>query len=211
MDLDEIYEAIVAGRIERIQDLVREALKDGTHPLEIISSYLTPAMGEVGDRFERQDYFLPEMLAGAEAMKGAMAVLQPHLEEGDLEPRGVVVAGTVQGDLHDIGKNLVCMMLEGAGFRIRNLGTDVPAERFLEAARHEEADIIAMSALISSTKKNLEDIVHELREAGIEGHPKLMIGGAPITQEFCDQILADGYAPDAASAVRKAKALLGQY
>jgi 5-methyltetrahydrofolate--homocysteine methyltransferase len=210
MDPDEIYEAIVAGRIDRIQDLVREALRDGGHPLQIISSHMTPAMGEVGDRFEGQNYFLPEMLAAAEAMKGAMAVLQPHLAEGDFEPRGVVVAGTVQGDLHDIGKNLVCMMLEGAGFRICDLGTDVPAQGFLEAAWREGADIIAMSALISSTKKNLGDIVRELRGAGTEDLPKLMIGGAPITQEFCDQIQADGYAPDAASAVRKAKALLGQ-
>ncbi len=210
MDPDDIYEAIVAGRIDRIQDLVREALRDGGHPLEIISSSLTPAMGEVGDRFERQDYFLPEMLAAAEAMKGAMAVLEPQLAEGDLEPRGVVVAGTVQGDLHDIGKNLVCMMLEGAGFRVCDLGTDVPAPAFQEAARREGADIIAMSALISSTKRNLGNIVRELREAGIEGHPKLMIGGAPVTQEFSDQIHADGYAPDAAAAVRKAKVLLGQ-
>jgi 5-methyltetrahydrofolate--homocysteine methyltransferase len=209
MDPHGIYEAIVAGRIDQIQALIRAALDDGVPPLEIISKHLMPGMGEVGDRFERQEYFLPEMLAAAEAMKRAMAVLGPHLTEGDLEPRGVVVAGTVQGDLHDIGKNLVCMMLEGAGFRVSDLGTDVPAHRFRDAARREGADIIAMSALISSTKKNLGDIVRGLRAAGVQGHPKLMIGGAPITQEFCDQIEADGYAPDAAAAVRKARELLG--
>jgi len=210
MDPHEIYEAIVAGRIDQIQALIREALEEGILPLEILSKHLTPGMGAVGDRFERQEYFLPDMLAAAEAMKRAMEVLQPHLTEGDLEPRGIVVAGTVQGDLHDIGKNLVCMMLEGGGFKVRDLGTNVPADRFLDAAQREGADIIAMSALISTTKKNMGNIVRELRAAGVQGHPKVMIGGAPITQEFCDEIEADGYAPDAAAAVRKAKVLLGQ-
>jgi 5-methyltetrahydrofolate--homocysteine methyltransferase len=208
MELRSIYDATLNGKINEIGALVQDVIDQGISVLDILKEGLTPAMEEVGDRFEAEEYFLPEMLAAAEAMKRAMLVMQPHMTAGDLECRGVVVAGTVQGDLHDIGKNLVCMMLDVAGFRVVDLGTDVSAEGFMQTAERESADIIAMSALISSTKGKMKEIIHDLRAGGIEGHPRIMIGGAPITREYCDEIGADGYAPDAVGAVREARKLL---
>ena len=208
MDPKMIYSYTVAGKIEQVPALVEQALAEGNEASRIIDDFLVPAMKEVGDRFERQEYYLPEMLAAAEATKRAMAILKPRLAAGERKSQGRVVAGTVQGDLHDIGKNLVCAMLEGAGFTVIDLGVDVSAEKYLEAIQEQQPDIVAMSALLSTTKNSMPEIIQALKDAGVRSQVRIMVGGAPITQEYCDRIGADGYAPDAASAVRRAKELL---
>jgi len=209
MDLQEIYEKTIAGDAPAVEELVKRALDAGIRPSQIISHYLIPAMTEVGGRFERQEFYVPEMLIAARAMQRGLALLKPLLVEGEFQPVGEVVAGTVKGDLHDIGKNLVCMMLEGAGFVITDLGVDVEPEKFVAAVRKHEPSIVAMSALLTTTMPGMQATIEALIDAGLRGQVKVMVGGAPVTEAYADQIGADGYAPDAGAAVRKAKELLG--
>lgn len=209
MDLQEIYEKTIAGDAPAVEELVKRALAEGVLASKIISRYLIPAMTEVGDRFERQEFYVPEMLIAARAMQKGLTVLKPLLVEGEFQPVGKVVAGTVKGDLHDIGKDLVCMMLEGAGFVITDLGVDVGPDKFVAAVREHEPSIVAMSALLTTTMPGMQGTIEALIDAGLRGEVKVMVGGAPVTEAYADQIGADGYAPDAGAAVRKAKQLLG--
>lgn len=209
MDLQQIYERVIAGDAPGVKELVQQAVAEGVPPSEIISLYLIPAMTEVGARFERQEFYVPEMLIAARAMQTGLRVLKPLLVEGELETAGRVVMGTVKGDLHDIGKNLVCMMLEGAGFEVTDLGVDVGPEKFVKAVREEKPHIVGMSALLTTTMPAMRSTIETLVEAGLRGKMKVLVGGAPLTQAYADQIGADGYAPDAGSAARKAKELLG--
>ena len=164
-------------------------------------------MAEVGKRFEEGEYYVPEMLIAARAMKEGLEIIKPLLKAADVKPAGKVAAGTVRGDLHDIGKNLVCMMLEGAGYEILDLGTDVTPEKFVEAVTTNHADFIAMSALLTTTMPNMQQTIDALKAAGVRDQVKVLIGGAPVTENYARQIGADGYAPDASRAVALAKSL----
>jgi 5-methyltetrahydrofolate--homocysteine methyltransferase len=208
MDLKPVYEAVINGNQKVVAEGVQAALDGGMSPSTILFDYLIPAMTEVGERFERNEFFVPEMLIAARAMQAGMVLIKPLLAETGVEPIGKVALGTVKGDLHDIGKNLVSMMMEGAGFEVMDLGVDTTPDRFVEAAK-EGIDVIAMSALLTTTMPSMKTTVDALVEAGLRGKVKVLIGGAPVTQAYCDQIGADGYAPDASSAARKAKELLG--
>ncbi|MDI7275513.1 MAG: corrinoid protein [Anaerolineae bacterium] len=209
MELRQIYEYTVSGNAPKVKELTQEALAAGVAPGEIISRYLIPAMAEVGDRFERNEFYVPELLIAARAMQGALAILKPLLTDTDLKPAGKVVIGTVKGDLHDIGKNLVSMMLQGAGFEIVDLGVDVSPERFVETIKQTRADVVALSALLTTTMPSMKTTIDALAAAGLRERVKVIIGGAPVTQRYADEIGADGYAPDANSAVRRTKQLLG--
>lgn len=206
--LDKIKQAVLAGEMEGIAELTNQALAQGIGAREILDQALTPAMDIVGEEYEKGDRYVPEMLISAETMKGAVTVLKPLLVEAGVKARGKVVIGTVEGDLHDIGKDLVAMMLEGAGFEVINLGVEVTAEEFLKAAKEHEADIIGMSALLTTTMIHMPEVMEALKQAGLRDRVKVMIGGAPVTQGYADKIGADGYAPDAASATKLAKSLL---
>lgn len=210
MDLQEIYERVIAGDAPGVKKLVGQALDEGAPPSEIISLYLIPAMTEVGARFEREEFYIPEMLIAARAMQTGISVLKPLLVEGELGTMGRVVMGTVKGDLHNIGKNLVCMMLEGAGFEVTDLGVDVDPEGFVKAVREEKPDIVGMSALLTTTMPSMRSTIDALVKGRLRDRVKVLVGGAPLTQSYANQIGADGYAPDAAPAVRKAKELLGK-
>jgi 5-methyltetrahydrofolate--homocysteine methyltransferase len=177
-------------------------------PADILNQGMIAAMGEVGRLFEEGEYFVPEMLIAARAMQKGLEILKPHLTEADVQSPGKVAIGTVKGDLHDIGKNLVAMMLEGAAFEVIDLGTDVSPERFIQAVRDRGAQIIAMSALLTTTMPNMKNTIEALKEAGLRDKVKVMIGGAPVTQNYADQIGADGFAEDASRAVAKARSLL---
>jgi 5-methyltetrahydrofolate--homocysteine methyltransferase len=206
--LKAIFDGVVEGDNASVQQHVKEALEGGTNASAILNEALIPAMAEVGRLFEEGEYFVPEMLISARAMKGAMAGLKPYLQQGDLQYAGKVVIGTVKGDLHDIGKNLVSLMLEGAGFQVFDLGSDVTPEKYVEAAKEADANIVAMSALLTTTMVNMKATITALEEAGMRGKVKVMIGGAPVTDNFAKQIGADGYAPDASRAVAVAKTLV---
>lgn len=207
--MQKIYERVIAGDAPGVKVLVQQAVAEGVPPPEIISRYLIPAMTEVGARFERQEFYVPEMLIAARAMQTGLGVLKPLLVEGELKTAGQVVVGTVKGDLHDIGKNLVCMMLEGAGFEVTDLGVDVGPEKFVRTVRERKPDILGMSALLTTTMPAMRSTIEALVEAGLRDKVKVLVGGAPLTAAYANQIGADGYAPDAASAVRKAKESLG--
>ncbi len=208
MELKEIYEGVVSGNAKKVADDVQAALDAGVPAEKILKEALIPGMAEVGARFERNEYFVPEMLISARAMQYGLNKLKPLLAASGVEPVGKVVIGTVKGDLHDIGKNLVAMMLEGAGFEIIDLGVDAAPEKFVDAAK-KGAQVVAMSALLTTTMPGMKTTIDALKEAGIRDKVKVMIGGAPVTQAYADQIGADGYAPDASSAARKAKELVG--
>jgi len=207
-NLDAIYYAVLDGNAPVAREETQKALDSGVTAEAILYQACIPAMDEVGYQFEIGEKFVPEMLIAARAMDSAMDLLRPLLIEEGVEQIGTVVAGTVQGDLHDIGKNLVMMMMEGAGFRIVDLGTDVAPEKFVEAVKNEHPDILAMSALLTTTTRSIIATINALEEAGLRNQVKVMIGGAPITQDFADKVGADGFAPDAGSAARKAKELL---
>ncbi len=209
MNLKEIYDNTVIGNAPKVKELTLQALTEGVTPGEIITSYLIPAMAEVGDRFERNEFYVPELLIAARAMQGALGILKPLLTEGDLKSSGTVVIGTVKGDLHDIGKNLVAMMLQGAGFDVVDLGVDVAPERFVEAVRQKAPQAVALSALLTTTMPSMKSTIEALRAAGLREQVKVVIGGAPVTQRYADEIGADGYAADAPGAVVLAKALAG--
>ncbi len=208
MDLKQIYEYTVTGNAPKVKELTQQALAEGAAPGELITKYLIPAMSEVGDRFERNEYYVPELLIAARAMQGALAILKPLLTDSDIKSAGKVVIGTVKGDLHDIGKNLVSMMLQGAGFEIIDMGVDVAPEKFVDAIKTNKADVVALSALLTTTMPSMKTTIEALKAAGLRDSVKVIIGGAPVTQRYADEIGADGYAPDANSAVRKTKELL---
>jgi len=208
MRLKTIYEAVLKGDAETTKAEVAAALEENVAAADILQKACIPAMGEVGRLFEEGEVYIPEMLIAARAMQAGMDLLKPHLAEADVASLGKVIIGTVQGDLHNIGKNLVGMMLEGAGFEIVDLGTDVPPDQFVGAVREHEPHIVGMSALLTTTMPAMRATIEALAEAGLRDHVKVLIGGAPVTQGFADEIGADGFAPDASSAVRKAKELM---
>lgn len=206
--LKELYHAILEGQREVAKEKVEQALAVGEDPAAVLDSMVS-AMGEVGRLFEEGEYFVPEMLIAARAMKTGMEILKPQLVDADIQPVGKIVAGTVKGDLHDIGKNLVCMMLEGAGFQVVDLGADVSPEAFVNAVQQHHPDFIAMSALLTTTMPNMQNTIEALKAAGLRDQVKVLIGGAPITDAYAEKIGADGYAPDASRAVKLAKSLAG--
>ena len=210
--MDPKLEPIFAGILEGNQNMVREnvqiAVDAGIAPEVILQQGLIPAMTEVGRLFEIGEYFVPEMLIAARAMQAGLAILKPRLVAANIAAAGKVVIGTVQGDLHDIGKNLVAMMMEGAGFEIVDLGTDVSPEKFVAAARDHNANLMALSALLTTTMPKMEATIKAVQEAGIRDQVKVMIGGAPVTQGYADKIGADGYAADASRAASLAKTLV---
>lgn len=205
--IQELYQTILDGDNTAAPQKVQAALDKGIDPSVILNEGMVAAMGEVGRLFEEGEYFVPEMLISARAMQAGLGVLRPHLVSANIKAAGRVVAGTVKGDLHDIGKNLVCMMLEGAGFDIKDLGTDVSPAKFVEAVQSDHFDIIALSALLTTTMPNMKATVEALQAAGIRDQVKVIIGGAPVTETYAKQIGADGYAPDASRAVSLAKSL----
>ncbi|HNT78157.1 MAG TPA: corrinoid protein [Anaerolineae bacterium] len=207
--LEVIRQGIMEGDMSLTEEKVQEALDAGVAPGDILQEGLIAAMAEVGRLFEEGEYFVPEMLIAARAMKAGMVLLKPYLVAADVKPAGKVAAGTVKGDLHDIGKNLVCMMLEGAGFEILDLGVDVTPEKFVDAAANQGVDIIAMSALLTTTMPNMKATVEALKAAGVRDKVKVMIGGAPVTDAYAAEIGADGYGADASRAVAAAKHLMG--
>ena len=207
--LEEIFDGIVAGKAPVVQQKVQEALDAGQDPTVILNDGMIAAMREVGHRFEVGKYYVPEMLISARAMKTALAILRPHLQEANAKSVGKVVAGTVRGDLHDIGKNLVCVMLQGAGFEIQDLGTNVSPGRFVEAVHRDSPNIVALSALLTTTMPAMRDTIVALEQAGVRRDVKVMVGGAPITDSYALEIGADGFAADASRAVTLAKSLLG--
>ena len=209
MRLDNIYDAVLGGNAAVAVEEANAALAEGMPPEEILHEACIPAMNEVGRLFEIGEKFVPEMLIAARAMQAVVNILKPLLVEGDTQSLGKIVIGTVAGDLHDIGKNLVGMMLEGAGFEIIDLGTDVSSDQFIAAVNKHQPDIIGMSALLTTTMAAIKATIEALGDAGLRQQVKVMIGGAPITQDFADKVGADGYATDAGSAPRVAKSLLG--
>lgn len=202
-----IYDGVLEGDMGTVEKNVKAALDAGSSPGDILQQGLIGAMGEVGRLFEEGEYFVPEMLIAARAMKAGLAILKPHLVDSGIEAVGTVAIGTVKGDLHDIGKNLVGMMLEGAGFEINDLGTDVSPEQFV-AAVESGADIIGLSALLTTTMPSMEATIKALNAAGLRDRVKVIIGGAPVTSEYSNKIGADGFAPDASQAVALAKSLM---
>jgi 5-methyltetrahydrofolate--homocysteine methyltransferase len=207
MKLEDIYQNVIDGQAPAVEAGVQAALDEGYAADDILKKSLIAAMDEVGKRFEEGDFFVPEMLIAARAMQAGLTLLKPHLAEGEFEAAGKVAIGTVKGDLHDIGKNLVAMMLEGAGFDVEDLGVDVDAETFVEAAQGG-AQVIGMSALLTTTMNNMKSTMEVLEAAGLRDQVKVIIGGAPVTQDFADQIGADAFAPDASSATRTVRELL---
>ncbi len=207
--LETIYNAVLEGDAAGAKAGVSAALAAGINPETILKDGLIAAMGEVGRLFEENEYFVPEMLVAARAMQGGLTLLKPHLAAGGAVATGKAVIGTVKGDLHDIGKNLVAMMLEGAGFEVVDLGTDVAPDKFVKAVVEHRPQVLGMSALLTTTMPSMSATVKALQEAGLRDQVKVMIGGAPVTDNFARQIGADGYSPDASSAVRLAKTLIG--
>jgi 5-methyltetrahydrofolate--homocysteine methyltransferase len=207
MDRKQIYENVIEGNVREVESGVKAALAEGVPADVILNETLISAMDQVGCLFEEGELYVPEMLISARAMQAGLNLLKPHLAATDTKSAGIVAIGTVKGDLHDIGKNLVAMMLEGAGFKIIDLGVDAPPEAFVKAVQ-EGAQIIGMSALLTTTMTNMGLITEALKAAGLRDQVKIMIGGAPVTQEFANSIGADGFAPDASSATRVARQLL---
>jgi corrinoid protein of di/trimethylamine methyltransferase len=206
--IDEIAQAVESGKAKVVPGLVEEALAEGCDPMEILNKGMIDAMGVVGEKFKNNEIFVPEMLVAARAMKKGVDVVKPHLGAGNSATIGKMVMGTVAGDLHDIGKNLVIMMIESAGFEVVDLGVDVPIEKFLEAAADPDVNIVGCSALLTTTMPSLRDTVAALNKAPNRSQFKIMVGGAPITQEFADEIGADCYTDDAAAAAEAAKKLV---
>ncbi len=207
-DLKKLHDAILNGDQRTAIAVTEEALAEKMEPQTLINEAMIPAMNEAGKRFECEEFFVPELLLAARAMKGSLKLLQPLLAASGAEPIGTVIIGTVKGDLHDIGKNLVASMLEGAGFRVVDLGADVSAEKFIAAVESEEPDLLCMSALLTVTMPSMKMIIQSLQTAGVRERVKVIIGGAPVTPEYASEIGADGYADNASSAVTKARELV---
>ena len=196
--LEQMAADLMKGKANDVKTAVEQALSDGIEPGTILNEGLLAGMSVIGARFKRNEVYVPEVLIAARAMKAGMEVLQPRLVSAGVEPKGTAVIGTVKGDLHDIGKNLVCMMLEGGGFKVVDIGIDVAPEKFVEEAKANNADVIGISALLTTTMTNMKAVVDAVKASDTKA--KVMIGGAPVTQAYCDEIGADGYASDAASA-----------
>ena len=205
-DFEKISEMLQKGKAKDVEAMVKEALDEGVPPGDILEKGLISGMGIIGGKFKKNDVYVPEVLIAARAMNSGMKVLEPALAEAGAKPLGIVAVGTVKNDLHDIGKNLVCMMLKGAGFQVVDLGIDVPPEKFVEAVK-DGAQVLGLSALLTTTMPQMKTVIDALKEAGVD--TKVMIGGAPVTQAYAEEIGAEGYAPDAASAVDEAKKLIG--
>ena len=208
VELGEVAEKLISGKADEVRSLVKEALDEGQDVSKILNEGLVAGMSVVGDKFKKNEFYVPEVLIAARAMKAGMELLNPILLEKNIKGVGTMVLGTVRGDLHDIGKNLVGMMLEGAGFEVIDLGVDVASEKFIQAAKEKNANLVGLSALLTTTMLAMKDVTQAVEKEGLKGKVKVMIGGAPITQDYADAIGADGYAPDAASAVDTAKELL---
>jgi 5-methyltetrahydrofolate--homocysteine methyltransferase len=209
-ELQKLYDAILNGDSKTAVAVTKEALGEGRDPLEMVTRYMVPAMDEVGKRFECEEYFVPELLLAARAMKGSLVLIRPLLTERGAEPAGRVAIGTVKGDLHDIGKNLVASMLEGGGFEVFDLGADVPPEKFVAAVKEKGANLVCLSALLTVTMPAMRTTIEALRSAGVRDQVKVLIGGAPVTQSYATEIGADGYGESATSAVSLARQLAGE-
>ena len=207
-DLNLLYEAILNGKLEQAVDVTNQAIADGVEPQAIINGYMIKAMEEVGQRFQRGEAFVPNLLMAARAMKGSLDILKPLMKGDASNTLGKVVIGTVKGDLHDIGKNLVASMLEGCGFEVINLGVDVPSEKFIAAIKENNADILCLSALLTTTMNYMKDVIEALKADGLRDKVKVMVGGAPVTALFAEQVGADGYSEDASEAVALARRLV---
>ena len=209
VDLKQIAENLIKGDAAKVKELTQKAVDEREDVEKILNEGLLAGMSVVGDKFKKNEFYVPEVLIAARAMKAGMEIIRPLLTEKGVKGAGKVVLGTVRGDLHDIGKNLVGMMLEGAGFEVIDLGVDVSPEKFVEEVKKTGAQIVGLSALLTTTMPGMKDVIAALTEEGIRKNVKVMIGGAPVTQDYADEIEADGYAPDAASAVDKVKELIG--
>jgi corrinoid protein of di/trimethylamine methyltransferase len=209
-DFKQLYEAVLNGDATAARALTEQALAQGLDPLQIIHDYMVPAMDEAGRRFECNDYFVPELLISARAMKAALDLIRPLLSARGSQPIGRVAIGTVRGDLHDIGKNLVASLLEGGGFEVIDLGVNVPPERFVATILEQSANIIAMSALLTTTMPAMRTVIDALKRAGLRDKVKVLVGGAPITQKYAEEIGADGYSEHAVGAVALAKKAVAQ-
>ena len=205
--LEQMGECLMKGKANDVKALVEKALAEGEKPAKILNEGLLKGMSIIGERFKKNEVYVPEVLIAARAMKAGMQILQPKLTSAGVKPIGIAVIGTVKGDLHDIGKNLVGMMLEGGGFKVIDIGIDVEPQKFVDAAVTNNASVIGVSALLTTTMTNMKAVVDAVKASSIGGKVKVMIGGAPVTQAFCDEIGAHGYAPDAASAADLAKKL----
>lgn len=208
VDFRQIADALKAGNAPKVKQMVQTAIDQGLEPSDIVNKALIVGMGEIGELFKNNEVYVPEVLIAARAMKAGLELLRPLLAEKDVKPLGKVVIGTVKGDLHDIGKNLVAMMLEGAGFEVIDLGIDVDTDKFVNAVKDTKADAVAMSALLTTTMPVMKEIIDAIKLAGLRDQVKILVGGAPVTHEFAAEIGADGYAPDAASAADLAKQLI---
>jgi 5-methyltetrahydrofolate--homocysteine methyltransferase len=207
---EQIADEVQKGHADPVGELTRKALSQDIPAEEIMNKGLVSGMEIVSKKFKNNEIFIPEVLISARAMNTGLAILKPLLVESNVQPKGKVVIGTVKGDLHDIGKNIVAMLLQGAGFDVIDLGADVPKEKFLEFVKKEKADILGMSALLTTTMLYMKETIEALKEEGIRQDVKVIIGGAPVTESYASQIEADGYAPDAASAADLSKRLLGK-
>ena len=204
-DLKELYDAVIDGDAGKSGKVTEEALAGGMQPMEVVTGYLTPAMDEIGRRFEQNECFVPELLLSARAMKVSMELIQPRLTASGVKLLGCVVVATVKGDLHDIGKNLVAAMMEGGGFEVIDLGVNVAPEKIVEAVKDKGADIVALSALLTTTMPSMKTTIDALEAGGVRGEVKVLVGGAPVTQRFADEIGADGYSGSAVGAVALAR------
>ncbi len=207
--LEQMMEMLMKGKANDVKELVQKALDDGIAPASVLNDGLLPGMSVIGEKFKKNEVYVPEVLIAARAMNAGMTILQPELAAAGVEPLGVAVVGTVKGDLHDIGKNLVCMMLEGAGFKVIDAGIDCDPQKLITLAIENKASVIGISALLTTTMTNMKAVVDAVKASDIADRTKVMVGGAPVTQAFCDEIGADGYAADAASAADLAKTFLG--
>ena len=207
-NLQALHDAVLNGDAKNAKAITEAALADGIEPLKLIQEHMMPAMAEVGRRFECNEYFVPELLLAARAMKGALELIRPLLTASGAQPAGRVALGTVKGDMHDIGKNLVAAMLEGGGYEIIDLGVNVTPEQFIAAVKEKGANIVAMSALLTTTMPSMKTTVDALKQAGVREQVKILVGGAPVTQKYADEIGADGFSESAAGAVAAAKKVL---
>ena len=207
--LQKISEELQKGNYQEMPKLVRQALYQNVSPPKILSDGLVAGMDVVGDKFRRDELFMPEVLISAKAMQAGMEILRPRLIESGAKLAGKIVLGTVKGDLHDIGKNLVGMLMEGTGYEVIDLGIDVPSDKFVDAVKTNKPNLVGLSALLTTTMPRMKEVIESLVEAGVRNSVKVVVGGAPVTEKFAKDIGGDGYAPDAASAVEKARELIG--
>ncbi len=207
-DLKPLHDAVLHGHAANAKSLTEQALAQGADPLDLVNQAMMPAMDEVGRRFDCSEYYVPELLLAARAMKAALQIIRPLLAQRGDKPLGRVIVGTVRGDLHDIGKNLVAAMLEGGGFEVTDLGVNVPPEKFVAAAREHDAQVVALSALLTTTMPGMKATIEAIRQAGLGDRVKVFVGGAPVTQKFADEIGADGYSESAPGAVTLARRVI---